>query len=138
VYFQIGITPPQDERMLGMIANTNLNSHSEIGPTLDRLNKVICTTRACSTLTKSQKMQISRLQVHSAIFNFLFIVIYASPAPLENFRKRINIAFKKSSELPMTTPSNFVENYLYGMSFNDYSPTAADTQIVDFAFSTFF
>jgi hypothetical protein len=24
------------------------------------------------------------------------------------------------------------------MSFNDYSPTAADTQIVDFAFSTFF
>ena len=107
--------------MLGMIANTNLNSHSEIGPTLDRLNKVICTTRACSTLTKSQKMQISRLQVHSAIFNFLFIVIYASPAPLENFRKRINIAFKKSAELSMTTPSNFVENYLYGMSFDDYS-----------------
>ena len=120
VYFQIGISPPKDERMLGMIANTNLNSHSEIGPTLDRLNKVVCTTRACSVLTKPQKMQISRLQVHSAIFNFLFIVIYASPKPLEDFRKRINITFKKSSQLPMTTPSNFVENYLYGMSFQDY------------------
>ena len=120
VYFQIGVSPPQDERMLGMIANTNLNSHSEIGPTLDRLNKVVCTTRACSTLTKPQKMEISRLQVHSAIFNFLFIIIYASPAPLEEFRKRINIAFKKSAQLPMTTSSVFVENYLYGMTFPDY------------------
>ena len=117
---QIGSTPPEDERMLGMIANTSLNSHSEIGPTLERLNKVICTTRACSTLSKSQKMKISRLQIHAAIYNFIFIVIYAAPAPLTNFRKRINIAFKKAAQLPMTTPTSAVENYIFGMSFDDY------------------
>ena len=120
VTFPIGCVPPRDERMLGMIANTSLNSHSEIGPTLDRLSQVICTVRACSTLTKSQRMQIARLQIHSAIFNFLFIVIYAAPNPLSEFRKRINISFKKAAQLPMTTPTVDIENYIYGMSFEDY------------------
>ena len=66
-------------------------------------------------------MKIARLQIHSAIFNFIFIIIYAAPKPLDNFRRRINIAFKKATQLPMNTPSSYIENYIYGMSFKDYN-----------------
>lgn len=116
----IGCVPQVEEKMLGMMVNTSLNSHSEIGPTLERVNKVINTTQACSFFTKSQRMKIARLQIFASLFNFIFIVVYASEDKLRNFRKRINIAFKKASGLPMITPTSDVENYIYGMSFDNY------------------
>ena len=39
---------------------------------------------------------------------------------VEHFRKQINISFKKASYISSTTPTEYVENFLYGMSFYDY------------------
>ena len=118
---EIGASPMIEERMLGMITNTNLNSHSEIGPTLSRLKKVVATTRACAALSKRDRLKIAKYQIHSRLSNFVFIITYCTQTKCEYFRKQVNLAFKKAAYIPLDCPTALVENFLYGMPFKDYA-----------------
>ena len=116
----IGSNPPVSEKMLGMITNSNLNAHDEIGPTVEKLRKCINALRTTNCLTKGDRIFTGKLLIHSKLTNFLFIVTHSIKSKIEEFRKVINQAFRKCTHLPLCTPSEHVENYLYGMSFYDY------------------
>ena len=120
IILSIGSNPPVSERMLGMIANSSLNAHDEIGPTVEKLRKCVNALRTTNCLTKGDRIFTGKLLIHSKLSNFLFIVTHSIKSRIEEVRKVINQSFRKCTYLPLCTPSEHVENYLYGMSFYDY------------------
>ena len=65
-------------------------------------------------------MLIARLQIYSRMGMLPFMYIYSSDSKREEMRKAINLTFKKASYINIQAPSECVENYLYGMSFEKY------------------
>lgn len=105
---------------LGAQINTLLNSHDEIEEFKKHLNKAVAATKACSSLTKPYRMSISRSQIFSRMNYLPFMYIYASDAKREEIRKYINLSFKKASYISVHAPTEWIENYLYGMDFHSY------------------
>ena len=116
----IGSDPAVSERMLGMIANSNLTAHDEIGPTVEKIRSCINALRTTNCLTKGDRISMGKMLIHAKLSNFLFTVTHSIKSKIEDFRKVINQSFKKCTFLPLSIPSAYVECFLYGMSFYDY------------------
>lgn len=105
---------------LGAQINTLRNSHDEIEEFKKHLNKICAATKACSSLTKPYRMFISCKQIFSRMHYLPFMYVYASDTKREELRKSINLTFKKASYLSIRAPTEWIENYLYGMDFHSY------------------
>ena len=116
----IGCKPPVSERMLGIITNSNLTAHDEIGPTVEKLKKCINALRTTNCLSKGDRISLGKMLIHTKLSNFVFIVTHSIKSKIEEFRKTINQCFRKCTHLPLITPSEHVEYFLYGMRFYDY------------------
>jgi hypothetical protein len=112
--------PLQTEKFLGYQINNKINANSELPIFLDRLKKVTNTTRACSFLTKFDRLRIAKWQVLSVLWPITFLNTYLVSSGVAKIRKAINVTFKSASFLSMRTPTIEVENFLYGMSFEEY------------------
>ena len=124
----IGSKPAVSERMLGMITNSNLTAHDELGPTIEKIRSCVNALRTSNCLTKGDRISMGKMLIHAKLSNFLFIVTHSIKCKIEEFRKAINQAFKKCTFLPLCTPSDNVECFLYGMSFYEY----VDLRILNF------
>jgi len=56
----------------------------------------------------------------SKLGNITFLYVHLKRKRIEDIGWEINLNFKKACYLPLTTPSKFIEHYLYGMSFKDF------------------
>jgi len=108
------------EKFLGFAINNKMNGESEMPLFFKRLHTITNSTMASTFLSKCDKMKIARLQIHSVWWSVIFLYIYLKKSKFEMVRKKINRCFKKSTHLFMTTPTRLVEEYLYGMDFEDY------------------
>ena len=106
--------PTETKKLVGIMINSKLDSDSEIEAITKKAEKIISSVRACSILTKSQKITIARLQIHSVLGTLPFIYAYATKTNFEKFRKKIILIFKKATFLSLRTPTEFIENYLFG------------------------
>ena len=88
--------PTETKKLVGIMINSKLDSNSEIEAITKKAEKIISCVRACSILTKSQKITIARLQIHSVLGTLPFIYAYATKTNFEKFRKKIVLIFKKS------------------------------------------
>jgi len=128
VVMRIGCKPPVSERILGVITNTMLNSHDEIGPTIAKLRKAVNSLRSTNCLSRHDRILTAKLLIHAQLGNLLFIVVHAAPCKKEQFRKDVVQSFRKAAFLRMSTPTVDCEGFLFGMSFTDY----CNTRIVKF------
>jgi hypothetical protein len=110
----------QTEKFLGYQINNKINANSELPVFLNRLSKVTNTTRSCSFLSKFDRMRITKWQVLSVLWPITFLYTYLNPTKLAKVRTSINGTFKSASYLSRRTPTIDIENYLYGMSFEEY------------------
>ena len=113
--------PLQSEKFLGYQINNKMNANSELPIFLNRLKKVTNTTRSCTFLSKFDRMRIAKWQILSVLWPIVFLYSYLSQSNFGKARTAINVAFKSASYLSMQTPTIDIENYLYGMSFEDYT-----------------
>ena len=120
VVMEIGVRPLVSEKMLGVITNTSLNSHDEIGPTVAKLRKAVNSLRTTNCLSRHDRIQTAKMLIHAQLGNFVFIITHAAPCKLEQFRKDIIISFRKAAFLRLSCPTVDCEGYLFGMSFLDY------------------
>ena len=120
IIIPIGANPSVSERMLGIIINSNLNSHDEIGVCVAKLRSASNALRASDCLSRVDRIDLAKLVTHAKLGNFVFIVTHAIQTKLEFFRKTICQTFKKSAYLPISCPTDDVESFIFGMSFNDY------------------
>ena len=120
IVIQIGADPPINERMLGIIINSSLTSHDEIGVCVAKLRKSANALRSTDCLSRNDRIDLAKLTTHARLGNWLFITTHSTPPKLEYFRKCVAQSFKKCAYLPITCPTENVENYIYGMSFIDY------------------
>ena len=117
---KIGAKPPVSEKMLGVITNTMLNSHDEIGPTICKLRKAVNSLRTTNCLSRHDRILTAKLLIHAQLGNLLFIIVHAAPCKKEQFRKDVIQSFRKAAFLRMSTPTVDCEGFLFGMSFEDY------------------
>ena len=103
-----------------MYVNSRMNADSELEPFKKRLESKIHTTQACTTLSKIDRMKISALQIYSCFYALIFLYVYLCPTKLEKVRRSINACFKKAAYFHMHCDSFLVEQFLFGMSFDNY------------------
>jgi hypothetical protein len=112
--------PFESEKFLGYHINNKMTAESEVPFFLKRLESITNATRASTFLTRKDKMTISRSQIHSQLWTLVFLYVYLSETKFDKIRIKINQCFKKASNLLMRTPSEMIENFIYGMSFKQY------------------
>ena len=108
------------EKFLGFTINNRMNGESEMPLFFKRLQTIINSTMASTFLSRYDKMEIARQQIHSVWWSVIFLYIYLKKPKFEMVRKKINRCFKKATHLLMVTPTELVENYIYGMDFHSY------------------
>ena len=58
------------KKLVGIQLNSRVNGDSERDAVISKLQKIVATTRACSALKSSDRMNIVRLQLGSLVFIF--------------------------------------------------------------------
>ena len=120
IVMELGTKPKMCEKMLGVLANTQLNAHDEIGPTVAKIRKAVNSIRTTNCLSKYDRLLTAKLVIHAQLSNFIFIVTHSAPCKAEKFRKDIIQSLRKAAFLRNTTPTVNCEGYLFGMSYSDY------------------